>query len=78
LILITFNGHKKIIESVKTLADALDKVYELKTNKTTESPKYDLADPEVLKELRRNNPDFDKAYDFFKIDCRSVFDAGKK
>ncbi len=69
---------KKIIESAKIFADALDKVYEVKTNKITESPKYDLADPEVLKELRRNNPDFDKAYDIFKIDCRSVIDAGKK
>lgn len=73
-----FTDTKKIIESAKTFADALDKVYEVKADKIAESPKYDLTDPEVLKELRRNNPDFDKAYDIFKVDSRSVFDAGKK
>lgn len=74
----SFIDTKKIIESAKTFSDALDKVYEVKTNKITESPKYDFTDPKILEKLRLDNPDFDKAYDIFKVDCRSVIEAGRK
>lgn len=69
-----------ITEGLKTLLSALDKVEELKLDKTTklQPTKYDLTDPKILEKIGLENPEFKAAYELFRIDCSGAIEAGKK
>jgi len=70
---------KKIVESAKTFSDALNKLDEVKISKATELQNAieDFNDYKILEKLQLDNPDFGKAYELFKSDCRDAFEAGK-